>query len=117
MSDVSESNPAIKVVAINASTHGTSGNTNIALENMKENLQAEGIETEIITLAEKQLNPCKGCAGCKGTNACVQDDDINEIYQQLITADGIILASPTYFSKCNFPDGNVYRTHRIYGWK
>ena len=84
---------------------------------MKENLQAEGIETEIVTLAEKQLNPCKGCAGCKGTNACVQDNDINEIYQQLITADGIILASPTYFSKCNFPDGNVYRTHRIYGWK
>jgi len=87
----------MKVIAINGSARGSKGNTQILLNTVGKVLQDNDIEFEIITLADKNLNPCKGCLGCAGKNACVQDDDINEIYQELITADGIILGSPTYF--------------------
>lgn len=88
----------MKVVALNGSTRGKAGNTNIALELMREELKTEGIETEIITLSDMSLNPCKACMGCKGKNKCVQDDSINEIYQKMLAADGIVIGSPTYFS-------------------
>jgi multimeric flavodoxin WrbA len=48
-------------------------------------------------IADKKLNPCKACGGCAGKKKCVQDDDINAIYQKMVEADGIVLGSPVYF--------------------
>ena len=87
----------MKVIAINGSAR-PNGNTHLALETMGKIFQKHKVEFEIIDLATKTLNPCKACGGCKGKKKCVQNDDINAIYEKLLTADGIILGSPTYFS-------------------
>ncbi len=87
----------MKVVAFNGSARGAKGNTQILLEAVGKGLKDKKIDFEIITLADKKLNPCKGCGACAGKKKCVQDDDINTIYQKMVDADGIILGSPTYF--------------------
>ncbi|MHA1846678.1 MAG: flavodoxin family protein [Promethearchaeota archaeon] len=88
----------MKVIAINGSARGAKGNTRQSLDKLASYLENEGIEVEIIDLSEKKLNPCNACNACKGKNKCIQDDDVNEIYSKLVNADGIVLASPTYFS-------------------
>ncbi len=87
----------MKVLAINGSAR-PKANTYQVLGLLKELLEKEDIEVEIINLATKKLNPCKACGWCAGKMKCIQDDDINEIFQKIIAADGIILGSPTYYS-------------------
>ena len=64
-------------------------------------LEAEGIETEMIQMAGKTIHGCIACGKCfeKKNQRCVVDNDIaNECIGKMVEADGIILASPTYFA-------------------
>jgi len=65
--------------------------------------QRQEVETELIYLADKDINPCNHCNWCiKSQTAdkyCNQDDDMSEIYPKLLQADGIILASPSHFGR------------------
>lgn len=56
---------------------------------------------ELISLAHKDMKYCLGCGACinKLENYCIQNDYMsNNIYQKLIDADKIIIASPLYMS-------------------
>lgn len=86
----------IKVVAINGSAR-PNGNTDILLKIILKELEDNDIETVIISLAGKRINPCKACFTCGGRNNCTfKDDDFNDIFDKMKEADGIILGSPTY---------------------
>jgi multimeric flavodoxin WrbA len=90
----------MKVIGINGSPR-KNGNTSILIKAVFHELKKEGIETELINIALKPVRGCKGCYKClKNQNKrCVFDDDIvNECIEKMITADGIILGSPTYFT-------------------
>lgn len=89
----------MKIVALNGSPK-IKGNTALSLEILGEKLKSsiENLEYELIHLKKLDLRPCNACNGCYGKGKCVQDDDINELLNKLLTADGIVLGSPTYFS-------------------
>ncbi len=90
----------MKVVAFNGSPR-KNGNTSQAIEIVFEELQKEGIETELIQLADKEIQHCKSCYKCadKKDNKCHgSDDDLNELIVKMLEAEGIILGSPTYFA-------------------
>lgn len=91
----------MKVIAINGSPR-KNGNTAQAIQIVFEELIAEDIETELIQLADKQISPCKECYKCAKNkdNRCAgtPDDDLNEILEKMLEADGIILGSPTFFA-------------------
>lgn len=64
-------------------------------------LQKEGIETELVQLAGKHPHGCIACYQCfekKNRRCAVKNDCMNECIEKMETADGIILASPTYFA-------------------
>jgi multimeric flavodoxin WrbA len=62
-------------------------------------LELNGLETELISLQGKVINPCLGCYGCTKEAKCVQeDDDFAEILAKMREAEGIILGSPVYLS-------------------
>ena len=62
-----------------------------------EELNKEGIETEMIQLAGKIIEPCKACWACGGKKNCVHKKDLfQEIYEKMVQADGILLGSPVY---------------------
>ena len=86
----------MKVLAINSSAR-KDGNTALLIDTVFEELKKEGIETEIIQLAGKVIEPCKACWACGGKKNCVHKKDIfQEIYEKMIQADGILLGSPVY---------------------
>ncbi len=86
----------MKVLAINGSSR-KDGNTAIAINAVLEELKKNGIETEMIQLAGKVINPSKACFTCGGKKNCsFQNDEFVEIYQKMKEADGILLGSPVY---------------------
>ena len=91
----------MKVVAINGSGR-KDGNTYLLLKIVLEELQAEGIETELIQLAEgKPLQGCVACLKCmerKNMKCAIESDPLNEYFARISGADGLILGSPVYFS-------------------
>jgi len=90
----------MKVVAFNGSAR-KDGNTAILIREVFAELEAESIETEMIQLAGKTIHGCIACGKCfeKKNQRCVVDNDFaNECIEKMVQADGLILASPTYFA-------------------
>lgn len=87
----------MKVVAFNGSPR-KGGNTEICLKLIETELNAQGIDMEIIQVGTKAA-PCTACYHClsTGDGHCVQNDDVNEWIDKMVEADGIILASPVYY--------------------
>ncbi len=90
----------MKVIAINGSPR-KNGNTYCAISMVIEELEKEGIETEIIDIGNKPIRSCIGCGRCRQeTGRChaFPDDGVNEVIEKLREADGIILGSPVHFA-------------------
>jgi multimeric flavodoxin WrbA len=90
----------MKVVAFNGSPR-KDGNTRALIQHVFTALEAEGIETELVQVGGNLIHGCTACYACfqSKSGRCVQTDDIiNGCVEKMINADGIILASPTYFS-------------------
>lgn len=90
----------MKVVAFNGSAR-KNGNTAILVRQVFAELEAEGIETELVQMAGQTIRGCTACGQCfkKKNQRCVIETDIfNECLEKMVAADGIILASPTYFA-------------------
>jgi len=90
----------MKVIAFNGSAR-REGNTAILLNLVLDELKAEGIETELYSLAGKPIHGCIACFKCfekKNRRCNVEKDIVNECIQKMDEADGILLGSPTYFA-------------------
>ena len=91
----------MKVVAFNGSGR-KDGNTCLLLQIVLDELQAEGIGTELIQLAEGA--PLRGCVSCfkcmenKNMKCAVDTDPFNDYFAKIAAADGLLLGSPVYFS-------------------
>jgi len=73
------------------------GNTEILVSEALDEAEKNGAEVEILRVADMQLHPCDGCESCHQTGECRIKDDMQKIYDKLLTSDGIILGSPVYF--------------------
>lgn len=89
----------MKVIAIIGSPRKRGNTEQLASHTLKA-IAEEGIKTEIISLAGKEIKPCTACMVCKEKEECSIKDDLAPIYQKMKQADGIILASPVYFGAC-----------------
>jgi multimeric flavodoxin WrbA len=90
----------MKVVAFNGSAR-SGGNTAILLRHVLAELEAEGIETELVELAGKRIQGCTACMKCreKQDRQCHGRKDIgNECIAKMDEADGIIIGSPVYYA-------------------
>lgn len=90
----------MKVVAFNGSAR-KNGNTAIMITYALEELEKEGIETEMIQLSGQPLPGCTACAMCfknKDKKCVVKGDALNDYMAKMDQADGIIIGSPTYFA-------------------
>lgn len=87
----------MKILAINGS-HRAGQNTAKLLSLALEEAQARGAETELIELSELNIEYCSGCNRCLGKPMCSIDDDMTQLKEKMLEADGIILGSPDYFS-------------------
>lgn len=91
----------MKVLLINGSPR-SKGNTSIALTEAAKALQANGIETEMISIGTKAVQGCIACNRCAELGRCVFKDELyNKVREKLETADGIIIGSPVYYAGPN----------------
>jgi multimeric flavodoxin WrbA len=90
----------MKVVGFNGSPR-KDGNTAILVNYVFEELRAEGIGTELLQLGGKDIHGCKACFKCfnnKNARCAVDSDYLNSCIEKIVEADGVIFASPTYFT-------------------
>jgi multimeric flavodoxin WrbA len=84
----------MKVLAIGGSMREES-NTNKLVKKIAE---AAGAEYEFLEFKNINIKPCTGCMECMmNEGQCPIDDDMVETYDKLMTADALIVGSPTYY--------------------
>ena len=86
----------MKVVAFNGSAR-KGGNTADMIKLVFTELEAAGIETELVELAGKKIHGCIACYQCfarKDGRCAVDNDVLNDCVSKMVEADGIILGSP-----------------------
>ena len=92
----------MKVIAFNGSAR-KGGNTSILINLVFDELQKEGIETELFQFAGKKIRGCVACMKCfenKDQRCANNKDVLNECLEKMLEADGIILGSPHLFFEC-----------------
>jgi len=86
----------MKILGINGSPR-IGGNTDILLDKALEGARLEGARTEKITLNKLRFSPCQECEDIRDDGSCIVQDDMQELYEKIRDADGLILASPIFF--------------------
>ena len=90
----------MKALLINGSPHAN-GCTFTALNIVAEELQKNGIETEIVHIGNKDIRGCVACGKCYELGRCVFNDMVNEVAPKLEQADGLVVGSPVYYAGPN----------------
>lgn len=88
----------MKVVALNGSPR-EKGNTAILIGHVFQELEREGIKTELVQLGSHLIQGCNACYECyakKNKRCAIEADIVNDCIQKMSEADGIVLGSPTY---------------------
>ena len=90
----------MKVIAFNGSAR-KGGNTEQLIRMVFKELELEGVETELVHIGGKPVRSCIACMKCwenLNEECNFKDDETNSYIQKVKEANGIILASPTYFA-------------------
>ena len=105
----------MNVLIINGSPR-VNGNTGIAVNEMVKVFKAEGVNTEVVQIGNKDVRGCIACGSCFEKGKCVFDDVVNELAPKFEAADGLVLATPVYYASANATliaclDRLFYSTH------
>lgn len=90
----------MKVLMINGSPRAT-GNTAVALEEMKQVFAAEGIQVEYLQVGNLDIRGCTACGHCYQAGKCVFDDAVNQAAALFAECDGLVVGSPVYYASAN----------------
>lgn len=97
----------MKVLGIGGSLREKS-NSLYFLDVALEEIRQADIETEMISLRDRKIEPCTGCYDCREAHYCtIIGDDFNEIFDKIRASEGLVLSSPVYVSSVTPPMMNV----------
>jgi multimeric flavodoxin WrbA len=85
----------IKVLGISGSPH-RHGNTETLLDSFLDGTKTAGASVEKIVLRDLDYSPCRGCNACHKTGECIVKDDAITLFDKILNADAIAVASPIY---------------------
>jgi len=87
----------MKVIAFNGSPHN-GGVVAEGISVMAGELSKEGIDVEVFHVGDKSVRGCVDCRKCRELKRCaVTGDLVNEAYEKMLAADGVILGTPVYY--------------------
>jgi len=89
-------NMPIKVLGI-AGSPRRRGNTETLLDRFLAGAEVAGAEVEKIVVSRLDIAGCIACNGCWDDGLCIVQDDFQDVYDKLVAADVIALASPLFF--------------------
>ena len=75
------------------------GNTAWMAEEFRKAAEAAGHHVTLVNVAHKHISGCLACEYChsKGNGACIQKDDMQELYPLMAEAEVLVLAAPIYY--------------------
>jgi len=85
----------VTVLGISGSPH-RHGNTETLLDRFLEGACGAGATVEKVVLKDLHYSPCRGCNACHKTGDCIVQDDAIVLYDNIMAADCIAVASPIY---------------------
>jgi len=73
------------------------GNTDLLVAEVMRGAASQGVEVKTIILNDLTIAPCQHCDGCLELGRCKVEDDMQMVYDELVKADRLVLASPIHF--------------------
>ena len=89
----------MKVLAILGSPRGARSQTRVLAEAVLAGVRDQGGETEVVDLSPVKIEFCTACEACHKSPRCPLDDAGCAILEQMLAADGIVMASPVYLNQ------------------
>ena len=88
----------MKILILQASPRAN-GNSAWMAEEYKKAAEAAGHEVTLANVSRKKIAGCLACEYChtKGNGACIQKDDMQDIYPLMAEAEALVLAAPIYY--------------------
>lgn len=99
---INKNNNPMNILILQSSPRKT-GNTVWMAEEYKKAAEAEGHNVTLVDVSRKKIAGCLACEYChgKGNGACIQKDDMQELYPLMAEAEVLVLASPIYYFTLN----------------
>ena len=85
----------VSVLGLSGSPH-RHGNTETLLDAFLEGADSAGGQVEKVILKDLDYNPCRGCNACHKTGECVVKDDAIPLFNRILAAECLAVASPIY---------------------
>jgi multimeric flavodoxin WrbA len=73
------------------------GNTELLLDEALKGAASQGAAVEKITVSRLKIEPCREIYACLKDGNCPIKDDMTALYDKLLNADAVIVASPIFF--------------------
>lgn len=88
----------MKILVLNGSPRAN-GNTKKMINVFQESATKNGNQVIVVDVFKKNINDCIACEYChgKGNGKCIQNDDMQEVYEMMKETDMLIIASPIYY--------------------
>lgn len=105
----------MKILILNGSPH-LNGSTSDMVKSFARGAQEAGHTVTEINVAHKNIRGCMGCEYCheKEKGVCVQKDDMQKIYPEILSSDMIVFASPIYYFTLSAQlQAAIHRTYAI----
>ena len=88
----------MNIVILQASPRAK-GSTAWMAEEYKKAAEAAGHQVTLVDVSHKKIAGCLACEYChgKGNGACIQKDDMQDLYPIMAEAEVLVLAAPIYY--------------------
>jgi multimeric flavodoxin WrbA len=93
------------------------GNTALLVQSVLDGAMECGAETEIFLCGNLKINPCRACNRCEKLGRCVQEDDMQHIYNSIPGTDVIIFGTPIYHDHVSAQAKAITDRLYAYEWK
>ncbi|MGA3359909.1 MAG: NAD(P)H-dependent oxidoreductase [Halobacteriota archaeon] len=88
----------MKILGINSSPRGKNSRTRALVDAVLDGARQRGAETELVDIGALDIRYCLGCQVCYAEGECVQEDDLSDLWEKMMRADGIVIGSPVYIN-------------------
>jgi multimeric flavodoxin WrbA len=87
----------MKILGINASPRGSQSQTLRLVSAVLDGAKSAGADVELVDVCKLNIEYCNGSAVCYKTGECTKKDDFKELYDKMLSSDGMVWGAPNYF--------------------
>jgi FMN-dependent NADH-azoreductase len=74
------------------------GNVAIMLQELLKSAEESGNNVKQVSLCDLNIEYCRACMYCRQNGRCIINDDLDSLAKEIVNADVVVLAAPTYWA-------------------